>query len=315
MKELGAPHNDWWRPDRELPLGGRRLEGALATIAEGFVSAERFAASVRAGLGKLEASSRFRAARESRSLQEQLRPLFCPVEINLASDVTPLDEAKTATSVPSALLVDERLAAGRLETSRAHYQAALEETRSRFPETDRRDADHAWLGPVVAASSRLAVQALIDAGVVDAELVSDVLAVDFTNPALSASRCRLLPLVPERVSTDWRRLFQDALASSSDPAAKQLLANLTDPDRNEAAHRRRASETLAACRTKLEARSSVVSMLRLLAQRRAEIGTNEISSNPRGRILEPGFRVIFPERGAAPAPDTLRLTESCDVVN
>src|SRR4029079_15937950 len=104
-----------------------------------------------------------------------------------------------------------------------------------------------------------------------------------------------------------------ALAASSEPAAKALLANLTDPARSAEAHRRRAGEMLAACRAKREAPPLVASMLRLVAQRRAEVRSYEISSNPDGQILEPGFRVIFPRQAGTPAP-RLTLSDSCDVM-
>lgn len=312
MKELSAPHNDWWSPARTLPLGGRRFDERLAAIAEGFVGADRFASSVRAGLARLDASPQFAALRSGRTLQERLRPLFCPLEVNLESDPVALDETNATTTIPSGLLVDPRLAEARLETSRSLYVAALQATGSSFPETSRRDADHAWLGPVKATSDQLAVQALIAAGLVDAEFVSDVLAVDFTNPALSSARCGLLGLVPATASGDWPARFRRALAASSDPAGKALLANLTDPARTAEAHRRRAGEMLAACRAKLEAQPFVVSMLRLVAKRRAEVRSSEISSNPDGQILEPGFRVVFP-RQAGPAAPELTLSDSCDV--
>jgi hypothetical protein len=57
----------------------------------------------------------------------------------------------------------------------------------------------------------------------------------------------------------------------------------------------------------------VVAALKLVAQRRAEVAANEISSS-RNQILEPTFRVIFPTQTRTPAPGTLRLSESCEIV-
>src|SRR5262245_20221839 len=96
------------------------------------------------------------------------------------------------TRLPSGLFVDPRLARGQLEVTRTAYDAGLQATGSKFPEINRTDADHAWLGPVKAASDQLAVGTLVSAGLVDDEFVADVLAVDFTNPVLSATRCNLL---------------------------------------------------------------------------------------------------------------------------
>ena len=321
MKELAPPQNDWWTKARPLPRGGREFDTQLASIAGGFVDGDRLAAGVRAGVEKLNTSKQYNAIRASRSLQEQLRPLFCPVEINFESDITPLDDKAPTTQVPSALLVDPRVAEGRLDTTRADYDNALRVTGSDFPEIDRLDADHAWLGPVKATSDQIAVQSLVDAGLIDAEFVSDVLAVDFTNPALSGSRCSLLKLVPASASGDWRSEFRKKLAGATGPAAKDLLANFTAPERTAAAHRQRATTFLDSCRKNLQTRPFVVSALRLVGQRRAEIDANEISKKRRHptqnqgfhQILEPGFRVIFPVQADTPKPDTLRLSDRCEI--
>ena len=97
---------------------------------------------------------------------------------------------------------------------------------------------------------------------------------------------------------------------STDAAAKELVANLTSPDRTAASHRQRAGQMLAACREKVKTRDFVVSALRLVQQRRQEIRDNEISKGLGGRqILEPGFRVIFPEPASKPVG--LTLSPSC----
>ncbi|MEO8256072.1 MAG: hypothetical protein ABI868_01875 [Acidobacteriota bacterium] len=314
MKELAAPHNDWWTVDRQLPLGGRQLDARLAALATGFVSADTLSAAVRAGLDKLAVSPQFNTVRAGRSLQEQLRPLFCAVEINLESDLRPLDDNLAGTSVPSGMFVDPRLAAGPLQASRADYDAALRTTGSRFPEIDRRDADHAWLGPVKGSADQVAVRALVDSGLIDGEFVSDVLAVDFTNPALSVDRCGLLKRVPLRAAQGWQADFRAALLAAGDRPAKELLANFTDASRNEREHRATAARFLDACGARLKAPAFVVSALRLLAQRRQEIATNEISSDPQRQILEPGFRLIFPNQSGAPS-GRLRLSETCEVTS
>lgn len=314
MKELAGPHNDWWQPERHLPLGGRGPDATLAPLLDALVSADVLAAGVKAGVARLNASPQFRAARAGRTLQERLRPLFCPVELNLESDGVPLDGGPPAMGVPAALFVDPRLAQGALSVSRDHYLAALQQTGSRFPEiTGRRDADHAWLGPVKAASDQAAVQTLVDEGVIDDEFVSDVLAVDFTNPALSDSRCRLLKLLPAAASPDFQTAFVSALRTSTDAAAKELHRNRTEAGRNAAFHRQRAESFLTACGEKLKQQAFVTSALRLLAQRRAAVGANEISRNPRGQILEPGFRVVFPVQAQTPRPGELKLSESCEI--
>src|SRR5215475_14588892 len=82
-------------------------------------------------------------------------------------------------------------------------RTALESMRSELPGNKRADADHAWLTPVKAHSDMVAVDALIEQGVVDKDFVTAVLAVDFTNPVFSKIRCGLLKLVPDRGGSDF----------------------------------------------------------------------------------------------------------------
>jgi hypothetical protein len=211
------------------------------------------------------------------------------------------------------LWVDPRLAQATLEAARADYDGALQRTGSRFPEITRPDADHAWLGPVKASSDQLLVRALVEGKTIDEEFVTDVLAVDFTNPALSNGRCNLLKLVPAEATADWRDRFLKSLTAASDVAAKDLAANLTSAERTAASHRQRAGQFLSACREKLKTRDFVESALTLLQQRRDEIRRNEISTSRLGQILEPGFRVIFPVPVRSPVPGALKLSQSCEI--
>jgi len=51
---------------------------------------------------------------------------------------------------------------------------------------------------------------------------------------------------------------------------------------------------LEACQARFDATGGYTSAdLAVLLERRVLIAASEISTNPRGRILEPGFRVIF----------------------
>jgi hypothetical protein len=77
---------------------------------------------------------------------------------------------------------------------------------------------------------------------------------------------------------------------------------------------RKAKKYLQQCQFKLQKSKNVLMMYHLLAQRRAEVRASEISLNPRGQILEPGFRIIFPENKIKSAPERLKLTLSCEVV-
>jgi hypothetical protein len=312
LKELDAPHNDWWTIARPLPFEGRRPDEALSAMLGGLVDAEIFADEVRVGSARLEAAGGRRDFVRGQSLPERLRPLFCPHEINLVSDEGA--ESGRRVSVPSAFLVDPRLGRGRLEIARTHYEGALAELGARFEGTGRRDGDHAWLGPAKAYGDVVAIATLVDEGLVDEEFVLDVLAVDLTNPALSNERCALLRHVPERSEGDVRPALLASLAGAREPAARALAENLRDPARNAASHRARATRFFEACSRRANDKGFVRQLVRLLAQRRAEIAANDISKNPRGQILEPGFRVIFPATEAKPTPGALRLTEACEIV-
>lgn len=310
MKEMPAPHNDWWTIGRKLDLGGAIPDAQLAPIFAKLVDANRLAASVTRGLLKLEKSQGFRHAKRSRSLQERLRPLFCPVEVNFESDRAPNEARAEFVRIPSAFFVDPRLARGELKLPRAAYERLLSEMRSRFPETESLDADHAWLAPVKARSDIIAVEALLREGLIDHDFAAAVLAVDLANPVFSSKRCGLLRLVPERDDAQWKDRFKVALRVSAIPAARELLANFATGLK---AHKESAGRLLSACAAKLNQSATATSLYRVLLQRRHEIAASEISKNPRGQILEPGFRVIFPEGPAAPPPGAFEVSEDCEV--
>jgi hypothetical protein len=69
----------------------------------------------------------------------------------------------------------------------------------------------------VKANSDMALtDALVDGGVIDNEFVADVLAIDFTTPFFSRSRCGLLKLVPTEGGPTFKARFQAALKASQD---------------------------------------------------------------------------------------------------
>ncbi|MCI0338081.1 MAG: hypothetical protein L0226_10920 [Acidobacteria bacterium] len=313
MKELTAPHNDWWMSNRRLPFGGSSPDAELTRILNGLVDADELAGAVKAGLAKLGGSEKFQQAVKARPLQEQLRPLFCPVELNLESDPRPLDELATRITIPSAFFVHPLLAQKIITINRADYGAALLGLKAAFPEAlpKRPDGDHGWLTPVKAFSDTMAIESLVKRGLIDQEFVGDVLAVDLTNPVFSTARCNLLRLLPSNADADWQKTFRDSLkaAANNNPAAQELLNNLADLQRDARFHQTRAARLLDQCQTRLQNRDAVIKLFQLLAQRRAEAFDSEISKNPRGQILEPGFRVIFPTVTPPIRPGSFRLTE------
>jgi len=315
MKELASPHNDWSTAERPLTFGGLKPDAALADILKGVVDADELAKGVRAGASRLAESGRFRQGLKALPLQEKLRPLFCPVEVNLESDVRPLDEGAAVLQVPSAFFVSPLFAQATIQVGRADYDAALKAARASFPETARADADHGWLTPVKGFSDMLAVAALVKDGIVDQEFVGDVLAVDMTNPSLSPGRCSLLRLLPGDEKEGWQEAFKVSLRAEAGrvPAAQELLSNLADPARDMRFHQARAARILQSSQARLKERDAVVALYGLLAQRRAEVFASEISKNRQGQILEPGFRVIFPKVTPAARVGGLSLTDTGQV--
>jgi hypothetical protein len=248
-------------------------------------------------------------------MQEQLRPLFCPMEVNIESDRDPFDEQKLAVQIPAGFFVDPRLGASSIAIPRQHYEQALQKLQSHMPRLpDRADADHAWLAPVKANSDMVIIEALVEMGVVDKEFVTDVLAVDFTNPLFSASRCGLLTLVPVEGGPDFLPRFQAALKTSAAPPAKQLLENLTDSKRDAPFHRHQVRGYLEACQERASKPEAALEWFGVLVQRRAEIDQLELAQHQQGRnrILESPGRVVFPVVAAAPA-GRLDLTPACEV--
>lgn len=206
MKELAKPHNDWWRQTRPLPLGDTTPAPDLVAILAALVDAPDFARSVQAGIHLLEQSPRLKQLKVGTSLQEQLCPLFCTTEINLASSLSPL-ESNHKVTISSGFFVHLWLAASDLTVSHIDYVRLLQEFKLRFPETMRRDADHGWLTPVNSYVDFLALEELVKHHVVDKKFIADVLAIDFTNPLFSAQRCGLLKLVPQQELSNWLELF------------------------------------------------------------------------------------------------------------
>lgn len=316
MKELEAPNNDWWEPTRKLDLGENIPDVTLADIMETLVPAQKLTTSVLHGIRQLEQSPLKTSRILTHSLQESLRPIFCPVEINLASDQEPNDANNAEINIPSGFLINPLLAQSTISIKRADYEKALEETGSYFPETSLRDADHAWLTPVKAESDIQAINDMINFKIIDEKFAYDVLSIDASNPTTSNNRCGLLKYIPNDSypKPKWQDQFKQNLSKSNNPYALKLLNRMNNASLTREAYQQRASEFLAQCQAKLGKSKNVVDLYKLLIQRRKEVAASEISKNPRGQILEPGFRVIFPETTTKIEAGEYELTDTCDLV-
>ena len=310
MKELTAPHDSWWMKERVLPLANRIPDANVAAVMKTLHSADEFAVTVTKGLSKLTRGKAFQN-KQATSPQMALRPLFCPEEINFESDSHPLGGSGVSIGVSSSFLVDPRIGSKTaVKAAKDIYVDALRKQHSRFPETNLMDADHAWLAPVKARSDLMAIASLVP-NVIDQEFIADVLAIDMTRPVFSPIRCGLLPLAPAQWSPNWKREFTETLQKSRLAGAWELFENISNPSKTMGFHRGQAEQFVEKCRDRLESAEGVAELVGYLGQSRAEIAASDISKNPRGQILEPGFRVIFPVFQPAPKAWSKTLIAEC----
>lgn len=285
MKELASPHNDWWSNSRALVLM-QTPEPGLASLIADLDGAEQFAKSVISGINTLERSPVYQSLKQQTGGQPLLRPLFCENEINLMSDTAPNERRRPVVQIPTSLFAHPRLTgAMSLSWPRANYENAMR---------GFIDTDHAAFLPVRAYSDEIAIESLLVKRIVDTEFVADVLAVDLENPLFSSARCVLLKLVPHTLHASWKNEFLTNLRRSGLPGAATLARNLTDPKLNVIEHRKNATERLEAIAKELQSPQGSLRVMENLNALRRAVSRSEISQNPRGQILEPGFRVIWP---------------------
>jgi len=295
MKELMFPNNDWQTTNRLLILEPNRPSFEFSDLLANVVDSSELSVGIINGIERLERSLIYQSAKQSLSLQEQLRPIFCETEINLESDLFPLEEMSYDTiQIPSAFFVNSFLATENIMLSKVAYGDLLKEFSLQFPETNQSDADHAWLVPVKGYSDSRAVYALVNRGVVDEKFVAAVYSIDLENPLLSEKRCALLKLLGDEISTNWKKEFLRNLEESPLPEAKELWQHLTIPMRTKGYFQAQAESYLKELAAKFHEQEVQKAYFQKLLRVREQVFHSEISQNPRGQILEPGFRVIFP---------------------
>lgn len=290
MKELTAPHNDWWASTRTLPFAPNQPSLELSNWMSNIMEASEFAEAVKLGIDRLEASR----LREQLSFQERLRPLFCTTEINIVSAKLPDNQSEEFIQVSSHYFVNPLLIESTINIPRAHYLKALNDHNIRFPENKAPDADHPWLAPVKGYSDQAAISQLILSGTIDQDFASAVLGVDLENPLFSKERCGLLKHVPAP-TPDWQEVLKERLEKDkSTPALELLISLLGEGMFGEESHRKRAAKFLKEIQQAALNPLQFEKLFKQLQERRQAVFNDEISKNPLGQILEPGFRVIFP---------------------
>jgi hypothetical protein len=339
MKEIFAPHNDWITPANPLFLGKLRRrpgkdERDPAHVADALFAkvadVADFAALVKKGITRL-VEARAEKNGDGQSLKQRLRPLFTTMEMNLVHDRAPYARRvakREAVEVPAEFFVDTRLTGPvpPVAVPVAVYEQALKKLGSSYAAGETPglvESYHAFSAPARSFMDNEVVRVLTAKGLLDDDLVSAVLAVDFTTPVYSKARAGLLKYVPAEAK-DAKALRAGLVANlkkaKGGAAERELLANLTEPGRGREHHKKRALAYLAAARKAAGTPAAVEGWLRLRLQRRAEV----IASQPAklttgGMVLEEDgsdFKVVFPRftRAPAPKPGQLRLSPKTGTV-
>lgn len=264
MKELNSP---WvhWEGDTTTP-------GAQATVDKfkslwGKKSDGIELESTVKGGNSAWTPKRIELAKASGSVADLLRPLFCTVELNLQGSSTQTS-ASGMTQVRSDFLFDPAWSKSGVPVDAADYVALLAANGQRIVDGQNQQLKGPMGQPVVdtvfpftfperSGADVEYVQKLVAAGVVDDELVKDVLVLDFTRPIFSKARCEMLQFAPEltaekRTAQAIKEGFVANLkAANPAPAtiAGELLANL-GADGQAATHGAKLDAFLTACKAR-----------------------------------------------------------------
>jgi hypothetical protein len=265
MKELESPWINW---DVGGMPGAADLLKAAPTLFGGHGTGVDLEVSVESGNRLDWIPARIDFAK-TLGLKEILRPLFCTVDMNLQTMNGSPSNTKEDQFVGKDFFVDRLFRADDgmgVTFAAADYQAALvaigqtiTDGRTGRPldalgsdgKTPMRDSLFGFIYPRKSTQDTDYVRELVSRGIVDMDLVKDVLHVDFTRPIYSPMRCGLLALVPEVPSAQMsaaavKTNLAAAAAQVTTLAAKQLAKNLADP-KDEAAHDADIGRFLDAC--------------------------------------------------------------------
>jgi hypothetical protein len=325
MKELESP---WmhWEGDTTTPGAAELVKKHEALFGSKSTGIE-LESVVRAG-NAVWNKARL-ATMKKRPVKELLRPLFCTVEINLhngTTSTTPVSNEAGSfgdlTRVPSDFLVDAALgffSAPAIDA--ADYRAQVAANGQRIVgagDVQLRDKDGKpaldtvfdFAFPKRAIIDATFVDELVGAGILDGDLVKDVLAIDFTRPIFSDDRCGLLDFAPaldeveltaEKVRAGFVAKLRGAAPAAGTPAA-QLLALL---EKTDDAHGAKVKAFFDACaaRDKKELVADVLKVNSLWRNESRELQVMEFSETL-------PFDNLSVAHGTRLDPRTCRLTSS-----
>ncbi|KTC98429.1 hypothetical protein [Legionella erythra] len=289
LKELKTPHNDWWTSSRPLAFTPNRLDEETASLLSQISEPHWLANDVKKGMKKLRQSRKMNDFIRHLSLQEQLRPLFCTTEINLESS-----DGHSQVSIPSAFWLNPLLGKIKSSITAPVYASLLHQWGMHFPETALQDADHPWLTPVKGYNDQQAIRQLLHDKLIDKHFVQAVLMIDYQHPVFSKTRCDLLTSLPLQNKPGWQdELIENLNKTNHLTAGRQFARLLTTKHRNE--WQKIIRQYRQSVQQVLRTESGVDTSFQQLLWLRQQVFDSEISKNPLGQILEPGFRVIFPQ--------------------
>ncbi len=255
MKELDTP---WvhWEGHLDVP-GARDLVTAHEDVLGKKASGSTLESLVKASNREWNA---FRLEfRKQDGTKELLEPLFCATEINVDNGTDFKDN--DFRQIKRDFFFDPHLkGAGSVNISEETYAAAIEQA-GQFVQgvPGATDTVFKFVYPERAQGDNDYVDKLEEAGIIDENLMLDVLMVDFTNPLFSEDRCGLLQFVPELgpdVAAETLREgligeLENASPADGTPEA-ELLANLQNAE-DSTAHQERVEAFMAACTARDEA--------------------------------------------------------------
>ena len=201
----------------------------------------------RVGPGNLQWVKKRLALLKPKGTQEVLRSVFCTVDINLE---TTAFGSETPNVIPSSFFVARPFSGVEMRVDNADYKALLASTGSRLP-GGKRDTPFSFIYPVSSLQDEFYRKELLDQNIIDEDFLDDVLAIDFTRPTFSSTRCDLLKfapsLPPEQMNaTAIREGFKSSLGAETGAAAVRLLANLNTA-RDQFAHQEEVLKFGRAC--------------------------------------------------------------------
>jgi hypothetical protein len=276
LKELAAPHTDWWQASNPLPLG--TLQFSSATPEKQLASVLFKQVSDASVLAKAVTRS-FKTQSDYLKQTDIKRLASAPLEINLTGDLTP---QSPQIAIPAEFFVDPLLTGpqGPVLVSRAHYQQAIAELGQTFAGDEVNgltDSAQAFHIPIRSVLQTQLLQTQLTTA--NRQMILNQLALDFGNPLFS----------PERLAS---------LKTSRPISSRQTVSQITPLD------------YLNNLKKQSNSYPIVKGWVVLAAQRRLELAQSQLSSNPRGQILEPGFRVVFPSIKQALKPFQYQLDKT-----